>query len=435
MPVPVASGSRCRGPRIGVALGGLFALVACADPPTGTTAGSDLDPTARSAVALAPAPSFEATASPLVAAECPAGTTTASGALPGSGALYLICVPQAWNGSLIVYAHGYVNPFDPVAIQDDEVAGLKVSQIVTGLGYAFATTSYRNNGLIVFEAEQDLLRVVRTFQKLFGREDGHTIVAGVSEGALIAVLAAERHPQLFDGAFAACGPVGDFAAQLNYLNDFRVLFDFFFPGVIPGSVVAIPDAVIQAWLLPLAAPGSLQALVLAALAANPVATAQLLTAAGITLPPSPPPELIGGTVLRLLNYNILGTLDAQQQLAGQPFDNADRIYPSPVDNEAVPRFEADQSALSHIEAMLETDGKLPVPVVTIHNLFDPVVPYVQEALYAAKVQQAGAATLLTQIPGAQLASPFGHCTFTLAEVQGAFALLASQLTAEGLALR
>jgi pimeloyl-ACP methyl ester carboxylesterase len=327
-----------------------------------------------------------------------------------------------------------VNPFDPVAIQDDVVAGLRVSQIITGLGYAFATTSYRNNGLIVFEAEKDLQRVVGTFQRLFWASPGATVVVGVSEGALIAVLAAERNPQLFDGVFAACGPVGDFATQINYLNDFRVLFDSFFPGVIPGSADAIPDAVIQAWLLPLAAPGSLQAVVLGALAANPAATAQLLAAAGITLPPSPPPELIGGTVLRLLAYNILGTLDAQQQLGGQPFDNTDRIYPSPVDNEAVPRFEADQSALSHMKAMFTTDGKLPVPVVTIHNLFDPVVPYGQEALYGAKVQQAGASALLTQIPGAQLASPFGHCTFTLAEVQGAFALLASQLTAQGLAL-
>jgi pimeloyl-ACP methyl ester carboxylesterase len=193
--------------------------------------------------------------------------------LPGSGALYLICIPPVWNGSLVVYAHGYVSPFDTVAFQDDEVAGVRVSQIITGLGYAVATTSYRNNGLIVFEAEQDLLRVVQTFQRLFGPGHGPTIAAGVSEGALIAVLAVERHPRLFDGAFAACGPLGDFAAQLDYLNDFRVLFDFFFPGVIPGSVVAIPDAVIQAWLLPLARRGA--RLVVAALAAQPQATARL----------------------------------------------------------------------------------------------------------------------------------------------------------------
>ena len=199
-----------------MALGGLLALAACADSPTDTTSPP-------AAPAAAPA------VSPLVVAECPAGTTTASGALPGSGALYLICVPPAWNGSLVVYAHGYVNPFDPVAIQDDVVAGFRVSQIITGLGYAFATTSYRNNGLIVFEAEKDLQRVVGRFQRLFGQSPGATVVVGVSEGALIAVLAAERNPQLFDGVFAACGPVGDFATQINYLNDFRVLFDFFFP--------------------------------------------------------------------------------------------------------------------------------------------------------------------------------------------------------------
>ena len=36
-------------------------------------------------------------------------------------------------------------------------------------------------------------------------------------------------------ALALCGPVGDFAGQIDYLGDFRVLFDYFFPGVIPGD--------------------------------------------------------------------------------------------------------------------------------------------------------------------------------------------------------
>jgi pimeloyl-ACP methyl ester carboxylesterase len=433
MPVPIVRASRCRGRRIGVALGGLLALAACADPPTDTTAGSDVRSPVPPASAPAALPDLQPSLSPLVTAECPAGTTGASGALPGSGALYLMCVPSAWNGSLVVYAHGFVNPFDPVAIQDDVVGGGQVSQIVTGLGFAFATTSYRDNGLIVFEAEQDLLRLVQTFQRLFGTPPGRTIVAGVSEGGQIAVLTAERNPQLFDGALAACGAIGDFAAQINHFDDFRVLFDFFFPGVIPGSVIAVPDAVIQAWLLPLGAPGSLRTLVLASLAANPVATVQLFAAAGIALPPTP--ELIGATVIQLLNYNILESGDAELQLIGQPFDNIGRIYPPPVDNDAVPRFEADQSALSQMKAKFDTDGRLSIPVVTIHNLFDPVVPYAQEALYAAKVQEAGAAAFLTQIPGEQLASPGGHCVFTLAEVQGAVALLMSQVAAQGLAVR
>jgi len=39
-----------------------------------------------------------------------------------------------------------------------------------------------------------------------------------------------------------------------------------------------------------------------------------------------------------------------------------------------------------------------------------------------------------QIPGQQLASPGGHCVFTLAEVQGALALLVSKVAAQGLAV-
>ncbi|HEU5170785.1 MAG TPA: hypothetical protein VFU46_09615 [Gemmatimonadales bacterium] len=406
-----------------------LALAACADPPTGTT-GSD--PAAAAAVTATDLPALPAPrrAIPTISATCPTGTTSAAGALPGSGALFLICVPPVplWNGSLVVYAHGYVNPFDPLAIPADEIAGVPVSQIVPGLGFAYATTSYRNNGLIVFEGERDLLRLVHEFERQFGKVPGHIVAGGVSEGAAIAVLAGERYPELFDGVLAACGPIGDFRGQLDHLNGFRVLFDFFFPNVIPGSPIAIPDAVIQAWLA-----GSLQAQVLAALQANPVNAVALFGAAGITLPPGPPPAYVAEFTLRLLAYNILGTGDVQSRI-GQPYDNSATVYPPPVNNALIPRFTADQSALSQLEAKYETDGKLRVPVVTIHNLFDPIVSFAQEALYAAKVQAASAGSLLTPFP-TPLASPFGHCVFTLAEVQGALALLVSEVSGQALAAR
>lgn len=67
--------------------------------------------------------------------------------------------------------------------------------------------------------------------------------------------------------------------------------------------------------------------------------------------------------------------------------------------------------------------------MTIHNLFDPIVPFAQEALYVAKVQAAGAGSLPTAYPAA-LASPFGHCVFTLGELQGALALLVSDVSTQ-----
>src|SRR5688572_9973644 len=91
-----------------------LALAACTDLPTGT--GVD-GPASTAAPTNGPASNVP-TVDPAVTATCPTGTSSASGALPGSGALFLFCVPPAglWNGSVIVYAHGYVNPFDELAI-------------------------------------------------------------------------------------------------------------------------------------------------------------------------------------------------------------------------------------------------------------------------------------------------------------------------------
>ncbi|MBN2412091.1 hypothetical protein JXQ31_10405 [candidate division KSB1 bacterium] len=63
--------------------------------------------------------------------------------------MYRICMPAEWNSDLVIYAHGYVSPFEPLAIHDDEVDGVPVSAIITGMNYAFATSSYRENGPVV----------------------------------------------------------------------------------------------------------------------------------------------------------------------------------------------------------------------------------------------------------------------------------------------
>jgi hypothetical protein len=180
--------------------------------------------------------------------------------------------------------------------------------------------------------------------------------------------------------------------------------------------------VIQAWLA-----GTLQNQVLAALQSNPAAAVALFGAAGITLPPGPPPAYVAEFTIRLLAYNILGTGDVQSRI-GQPYDNTATVYPPPVVNALVPRFAAEQRALSQLKKY-ETDGKLQVPVVTIHNLNDPIIPFEQELLYEQKVEAAGAGSLLTAYP-VPLGSPFGHCVFTVQEVQGALALLLSEVNQE-----
>jgi hypothetical protein len=168
-----------------------------------------------------------------------------------SGAIYRICMPEpgSWNGSLIIYAHGYVPFYEPIQIPDGDLTlpdGTYIPEMLNQLGFAFAVTSYSTNGLAVRAAVDDIRELAEIFKSKYG-EPNQVYLIGGSEGGLITTLAVEKYPDLFDGGLAGCGPIGDFKLQINFIQDFRVIFDYFFPGVIPGSAVDIPEEVMLGW--------------------------------------------------------------------------------------------------------------------------------------------------------------------------------------------
>jgi pimeloyl-ACP methyl ester carboxylesterase len=331
------------------------------------------------------------------------------------GALYQICFPANWNGDLVLYAHGYVQPGSALALPNDQVGGQSVSSAVNGLGYAYATTSYRANGLVAVEAIEDLVELETLIRRLYRPDPSRSVIVGVSEGGLVAALSAERYPDRFDGALAACGPVGSFRRQLEYFDDFRVVFDYLFPGVIPGSPVDVPENVTARW------DAVYTPAVVAALLTKPEAARELIR---ITRAPVASDDLasIAITTVGLLWYNVIGSRDAQARLGGQPYDNSSRVYSGSSDdaalNAGVARFTADPSALAAL-AEFETSGNLSVPMVTLHTTGDPIVPVEQEAVYADKVRQNGAGIRLTQTA----VDRYGHCSFEAAELFGAFTTL------------
>lgn len=332
-----------------------------------------------------------------------------------SGALYQLCFPASWNGTLVIYAHGYVRPDEPLKNPDDVVGGLPVSAVVTGLGYGYATTSYRSNGLVAADAAEDLSLLEAEVREAIRPDPDQVYIVGVSEGGLVAALALERYPGPFSGALAACGPVGSFAGQIDYLGDFRVLFDYFFPGVLPGSVIEIPAELRDDWET-VYAPA-----VIAAVQSDPSAAQQLLETAGVAVEPSDEADP-GAVAVDILWYNVFGTADAQARLGGQPYDNSERLYAGSADdaalNAAVGRFSADVAARAALAAY-ETSGDLPAPVVTLHTTRDPIVPVIQESLYGARVAGAGRSDRLEQ----RTVDRFGHCAFTQSELLGAFTAL------------
>jgi pimeloyl-ACP methyl ester carboxylesterase len=340
-----------------------------------------------------------------------------------SGATYRICMPQTWNGDLVVYAHGYVAPNRPLGIPEDQLelpGGGRIDALITAQGYAFATTGYSTNGLAVIPAQADLVDVVSIFTRLKGAPN-KVLLVGVSEGGLIAALLAERRPSVFDGVFALCGPYGDFARQIDYVGDFRVLFDVYFPALVPPTPIDVPPDLLATWET---TTYSTTVQPVMEDPANSGAVTELLKVAGVAYSTADPASR-ERSIERMLWYNIYGTNDATAKLGGQPFNNEQplRTYQGSGDDAAlnrdVARFTASPVARAAVAEGYETSGRIVMPLVTLHTTLDPVVPVWHQEVYSAKVQAAGAGGLYE----AYQQPAYGHCTFNPLEVQSAFVRL------------
>jgi hypothetical protein len=329
------------------------------------------------------------------------------------GAKSKICVPLAgWNRQLVVFAHGYIAPQEELGFYHLDFGGVNLPLLVQSQGFAFATTTYRQNGLAILEGADDILNLVAAFRMQRGAPD-RTIVAGASEGGLVAALLLEQPSSAFSSGLAACGPVGSFRAQVNYVGDFRVLFDYFFPGVIPGTVVDVPADVPPNWYtvyLPR---------VLFALQSNPGRALELMRTSGAAYDPANP-LTIGQTTANILWYNIFGGTDAENKLGGNPYGNQLRLYFGSSNdlrlNLRVQRYTASPAAVAEM-GRYETSGRLKGSLVTLHTRKDDIVPFWHEPLYLAKVLLTGNRGLLP-LP----VDRYGHCNFTIDELLTAFAL-------------
>jgi pimeloyl-ACP methyl ester carboxylesterase len=337
------------------------------------------------------------------------------------GALYRLCFPATWNGDLVLYAHGYVPANREIALPQDVIGGQSISATLTGLGYAFATTSYRANGLVAPEATEDLVELEATVRRLYRPDPVRSVIVGFSEGGLVATLGAEQYPELFDGALASCGPIGDFQAQLNYIGDFRVVFDYLFPGVIPGNAVDVPETVRSGW------DDIYVPAIVIALGANFDAALELIRITGAPVTGNNL-QSVTETSVGILWYDVFGIADARARLGGQPFDNSTRVYTGSANdaalNAGVQRHSADPAASAAL-ARFQTSGNLTVPLTTLHTTGDEIVPFSQSQLYGDKVSRGGAPALLTQ----STIDRHGHCAFQGLEILSAFTALMEKVRA------
>jgi len=328
-----------------------------------------------------------------------------------NGAQFALFLPYHWNGDLAVYAHGFIDPAASIALPD--AAPVDVAPWVVELrerllqaGYAVAYSSFSENGWAVNDGAQRT-RELRPLFSYYFPTPNRTFVIGRSLGALTTMLLVEKYAiessgisvlgiisiglgseRVLDGALALCGPVGGGRKQTDYVGHTRALFDFFYPGVIPGDVLHV-----QATDYSNTSP-QVQAIV-GSILANPNAAVALASVDQIELPWTSFPELIT-SIVRVLGYNILGTNDLLKRTGGaSPFENRNVTYTGlgaldAAVNAGVDRFAGDSRAFNYLKNFYQPTGQLQTKVLTLHTALDPDVPFAHEASLAAIVAKAGA---------------------------------------------
>jgi hypothetical protein len=123
-----------------------------------------------------------------------------------NGTEFQVRVPARWNGTLILYSHGYyLAEYPPEPGHVMLAAQPRTEAWLLDHGYALAASNYKGVvGYAVEDALRDQIAVLDWFDVHIGRPR-KTVTSGMSMGALISILLAERNPGRFAGVLAACG--------------------------------------------------------------------------------------------------------------------------------------------------------------------------------------------------------------------------------------
>ncbi len=326
-------------------------------------------------------------------------------------AAYDIEVPPAWNGEVVMWAHGYRGQGFVLTVDTPNYA---MRQKWLAQGYAWASSSYYDNGYDVRAGVLSTHDLALLFASRVGRPH-RTYLVGVSMGGHVIGRSLEQFPGFYAGALPMCGVLGD-----------HDLFDFF----LDYNVVAQDLAGVPAWPVP------------ADYLTN--AVPQIQAALGITTltPTAPDPANDLGKQLRAITINRSGGPrpgDAEAfmfwknflfsiatgaagptpaQDPGQLATNLGTRYEpdTPIEiNKTVQRVPP-QNPMQRFNPLLTQVpiifGDPRVPVLTLHGLGDLFVPFSMEQDYARDVARHNHHEAVVQ----RAIRSVQHCEYTPTEV-------------------
>jgi pimeloyl-ACP methyl ester carboxylesterase len=387
----------------------------------------------------------------VVAPQAQAALTTQTGTLP-DGATYLIEVPSPWNGTLLLYSHGYVTPGSPNPAHDVGDPGTRAFLLANG--FALAGSSYAHTGWAIQEALPDQIAVLDAFKASFGPPK-RTIAWGHSLGGIITAGLIQRFPHRFDAALPMCGVLSGGVATWNQALDGAFAFKTLLAFGSPLQVTNITN--------PPANLG-LSESILAAAQATPQGRARIALAAalgdtpGWFNPASAEPAANDFTSQEInqflwfqqVDFPFIFALRAELEFraGGNPSWNTKVNYFEQFENSVnkaevialyqaagldleddletlnhAARISANPASVEYLEQNIIFNGDIDMPVLTLHTTGDGLVANQNESAYRNTVGEAGDRRLLRQV----FVHRAGHCTFTPAETVTALANLIERL--------
>src|SRR5262245_5581917 len=346
------------------------------------------------------------------------------------GAPYRIRVPANWNGTLLVFAHGYRDKADHPGEIDNRNADIAPSAALEApllaQGFALAGTAFKDNGWAIGDAILDAKDLAVFFRGQVAKPD-RTIFWAASVGTLPALKSMEQFNGIVDGALCLCA-VGAGATRIwdNGLGLY-LAYDVVF-GVPPswGTAGEVRnDLDFETEVLAKLAPE------LSNIANFPKFEFIRLVAGspGRGITPPPPPAFYPGWVLTDMFFLTEARAELQRRAGGPFVQNLDQSYsltpaekaylqglglPGPLIDDWLAQMNARRNiqaapiARNYVIHNADYNGKIKHPVLTLHTFIDPLVVVANESAYRELIASQGREDLLFQA----YTNGRGHCAFT-----------------------
>lgn len=334
---------------------------------------------------------------------------------------YRISVPANWNGKLLVFAHEtqLAQPIAELAPIAWPSATPSVEQRLLGQGFALAGSGYPNS-------DKGGIQATVALTEFFEKQVGHAervIVWGNSLGGLLTLKMIEDYPGLFDGAIANCAVSAGDPMNMDWALAFGLAYSAAYgwqdslwgpiESLVPGLNFFTDVAPYVSWPGDPAEYGKWEFIRRVVqlppeafwtgdpLSGNPFFGMNMWKATDVR---SRLQVEAGGRVAQNVGQVYTLTLADKTELATLGV-NADALL---AYMNARTNITAQDSAREYLEEWGEPTGKLHRPVITMHAIYDGLVPVANEGVYAARVAESKDSERLVQA----YVNTIGHCSFS-----------------------